>query len=332
MRLSPRPLPFMWRSCGQANRVSPLNPSLKHPHLRHLHLPRKLSQTVCLPLDGLDQKLSVSIHAPQNQPRKPVAISSDFDLPASSPFSLALNSPAPNPASPVLESLSSEIVKITLLPLRSPSPTAPSVIASSPEVRLAVQYPSPPPWCRSERAKKAPDCYGQWSKSAMAAKEYANLESCSPSSQAKNYQIEMGVQDKMLPRSFYSEAQGMTCRHGLLTPCQIQCQNMPSDMQLNCVLLWRYSILLKILCHLFIMCSCAIQPCSSTTQTCSVAADQCLPGLIFSIIFPRRMGGGGYLHTSNSFLGEEGCMGMVILQACSRPVKHWDPEGCVRFH
>ncbi|KNZ51344.1 putative signal peptide protein [Puccinia sorghi] len=37
------------------------------------------------------------------------------------------------------------------------------------------------------------------------------------------------------------------------TPCQITCQNMPGDMQLNCVLLWCYSILLKILCHRCIM-------------------------------------------------------------------------------
>ncbi|KNZ43715.1 putative signal peptide protein [Puccinia sorghi] len=30
-------------------------------------------------------------------------------------------------------------------------------------------------------------------------------------------------------------------RHAPFAPCQIPCQNMPGDMQLYCVLLWRYS-------------------------------------------------------------------------------------------
>ncbi|KNZ49564.1 hypothetical protein VP01_4935g1, partial [Puccinia sorghi] len=43
-------------------------------------------------------------------------------------------------------------------------------------------------------------------------------------------------------------------------PCQIPCQNMPGEMQLNCVLLWRYSILLKILCQTVVQFSHAQAP------------------------------------------------------------------------
>ncbi|KNZ47838.1 hypothetical protein VP01_609g1 [Puccinia sorghi] len=78
----------------------------------------------------------------------------------------------------------------------------------------------------------------------------------------------------------------------ITTPCQIPCQNMPGDMQLNCLLLWCYSILLKILCH-GVLCSKSYVYTPDNTQNCSVSVDQCLAGLIHDPLVHHLPGADG---------------------------------------
>ncbi|KAA1124157.1 hypothetical protein PGTUg99_050211 [Puccinia graminis f. sp. tritici] len=114
-----------------------------------------------------DRRLTASIHAPGNAPREPVQISSDSDSSQNTP----LHSPA---------DLSSDISVISLLPLpqlpstpsppssppKSPTSPAPPSLPSPPPRSPSPPAPPSPPKRRSNRDRRAPDCYGQWSKNA----------------------------------------------------------------------------------------------------------------------------------------------------------------------
>ncbi|KNZ53962.1 uncharacterized protein VP01_308g3 [Puccinia sorghi] len=148
---------------------------------------------------------------------------------------------------------------------------------------------------------------------------------------------------------------------GLLAPCQIPCQSMPGDMQLNCVLLWFYSILLKNIMSLvyyvvnymyihlinYIYIHLTVVQFSHAQAPLKLAQQRLINTWLassmihFSIVFPRQMGGWGL--SLNRFLGEKVCKGMIIcdrsgvclterVQACSRPVNYWDRKGCFRLH